>query len=190
MTATLGYARISTTGQDLTAQQTALAAAGVDDERVFTDELSGAVGTARPGLAELLEYARTGDTVVVAAIDRLGRSAAEVTRTIADLDKREIVLHALREGIDTATPTGRAVAAIMATLAELELELGRERRAASREARRSRSLPATKPPKLSAARQEQLCRLAATGEPVDELAAAFGIGRASAYRYLSQGRAT
>ncbi|BBY58494.1 putative resolvase/invertase/recombinase [Mycolicibacterium sarraceniae] len=147
MTATLGYARISTTGQDLTAQQAALAAAGVDDERVFTDELSGAVGTARPGLAALLEYARTGDTVVVAAIDRLGRSAAEVTRTIADLDKREIVLRALREGIDTATPTGRAVAAIMATLAELELELGRERRAASREARRSRSLPATKPPK-------------------------------------------
>lgn len=99
------------------------------------------------------------------------------------------MLRALREGIDTATPTGRAVAAIMATLAELELELGRERRAASREARRSRSLPATKPPKLSAARQEQLCRLVATGEPVDELAAAFGIGRATAYRYLSRGRA-
>ena len=138
MTATLGYARISTTGQDLTAQQTVLAAAGVDAEQVLTDELSGVVGTARPGLTALLEYARTGDTIVVAAIDRLGRSAAEVTRTSADLDKREIVLRALREEIDTATPTGRAVAAIMATLAELELELGRERRAASREARRSR----------------------------------------------------
>lgn len=87
MTATLGYARISTTGRDLTAQQTALAAGGVnvddDDERVFTDERSGAVGTVRPGLAALLEYARTGDTVAVAATDHLGRSAAEVTRTIA-----------------------------------------------------------------------------------------------------------
>jgi DNA invertase Pin-like site-specific DNA recombinase len=59
-------------------------------------------------------------------------------------------LRALREGIDTATPTGRAVAAIMATLAELELELGRERRAASRQSRRARQLPATKPPKLEA----------------------------------------
>jgi pimeloyl-ACP methyl ester carboxylesterase len=86
--------------------------------------------------------------------------------------------------VDTATPTGRAVAAIMATLAELELELGRERRAASREARRARNLPATKPPKLTPERQEQLRRLAATGEPVRELAAAFGIGRATAYRYL------
>lgn len=73
----------------------------------------------------------------------------------------------------------------MATLAELELELGRDRRAASRESRRSRSLPPTKPPKLSLERQEQLRRLAGTGEPVAELAVAFGIGRAWAYRYLA-----
>ena len=78
----------------------------------------------------MLDYARPGDAVVVTAIDRLGRSVAEVTRTIAELGERRILLCALREGIDTATPTGRAVAAIMATLAELELELGRERRAA------------------------------------------------------------
>ena len=186
MAATLGYARVSTTGQDLDAQLAALAAAGGDDaDRVFTDKLSGAVNTERPGLAAMLDYARAGDTVIVAAIDRLGRSVAEVTRTIAALGERRILLRALREGIDTATPTGRAVAAIMATLAELELELGRERRAASRESRRSRQLPATKPPKLSPDRQEQLRRLAATGEPVRELAAAFGIGRATAYRYLS-----
>lgn len=131
----------------------------------------------------MLDYARAGDTAVVAAIDRLGRSVAEVTRTIADLGERQIMLRTLREGVDTATPTGRAVAAIMATLAELEL--GRERRAASRHSRRSRQLPATKPPKLSPERQDQLRRLAATGEPVTELAAAFGIGRATAYRYLA-----
>jgi len=133
----------------------------------------------------MLDYARAGDTVVVTAIDRLGRSVAEVTRTIADLGERRILLRATREGIDTAMPTGRAVAAIMATLAELELELARERRAASRESRLTRNLPATKPPKLSAERQDQLRRLAATGEPVRGLADAFGIGRATAYRYLS-----
>ncbi|EHB55123.1 Resolvase domain protein [Mycolicibacterium rhodesiae JS60] len=185
MTAILGYARVSTTGQDLNAQRSALTAAGVDPDRLFTDELSGAVGTQRPGLVALLNYARADDVVVVAAIDRLGRSAAEVTRTIADLDSRRILLRALREGIDTATPTGRAVAAIMATLAELELELGRERRAASRDSRRARHLPATKPAKLTIERQRQLRRLADTGEPVHELAKAFGISRATAYRYLS-----
>jgi DNA invertase Pin-like site-specific DNA recombinase len=185
MTATLGYARVSTTGQDLDAQVAALIAAGVDTDRVFTDKLSGSAKTARPGLAAMLAYARAGDTVVVVAIDRLGRSVAEVTRTIAEFGERRILLRALRECIDTATPTGRAVAAIMATLAELELELGKERRAASRESRRTRRLPATKPPKLSPDRQEQLRRLAATGEPVGELAKGFGIGRATAYRYLS-----
>lgn len=185
MTTILGYARVSTTGQDLDAQLTALIAAGVDADRIYTDKLSGSAKMDRPGLAALLDYARPGDIVVVTAIDRLGRSVAEVTRTIADLGERRILLRALREGIDTATPTGRAVAAIMATLAELELELGRERRAASRESRRSRSLPATKPHKLSADRQQQLHRLAATGEPVRELASTFGIGRATAYRYLA-----
>lgn len=74
--------------------------------------------------------------VVVTAIDRLGRSVAEVTRTITELNERRILLRAIREGIDTNTPTGRAVAAIMAILAELELELGKERRAASRQSRR------------------------------------------------------
>ena len=189
MTTILGYARVSTAGQDLDAQLAALAAQGVESSHIFTDKLSGSVNTDRPGLAALLHYAREGDTVVVTAIDRLGRSVAEVTRTIAELGERRILLRAFREGVDTGTPTGRAVAAIMATLAELELELGRERRAASRHSRRSRELPATKPTKLSRDRQEQLRRLAATGEPVTELAAAFGIGRATAYRYLANSEA-
>ncbi len=185
MAAILGYARVSTTGQELDAQLTSLAAAGIKEDRIYTDKLSGAAHTVRPGLTALLDYARDGDTVVVTAIDRLGRSVAEVTRTIAELNERRILLRAIREGIDTNTPAGRAVAAIMATLAELELELGKERRAASRQSRRVRSLPATKPQKLSLDRQEQLRRLAATGEPVTELAAAFGISRATAYRYLA-----
>jgi Helix-turn-helix domain of resolvase len=75
---------------------------------------------------------------------------------------------------------------LMALYMRAELELGRERRAASRHSRRTRGLPATKPPGLSPERQEQLRRLAAIGEPVRELAAAFGIGRATAYRYPSQ----
>ena len=188
--AILGYARVSTIGQDLNAQLAALSTAGVDPARVFTDQLSGSANTPRPGLAALLDYARPEDTLVVCAIDRLGRSVSEVTRTITELGERRITLRALREGIDTTTPTGRAVAAIMATLAELELELGRERRAASRESRRARRLPATKPPKLSPERQQQLRRLAATGEPIRELAKAFGIGRATAYRYLSTASAS
>ena len=71
MTVILGYARVSTTGQDLDAQLTALSAAGVESGQVFTDKLSGSARTTRPGLAAMLDYARAGDTVVVTAIDRL-----------------------------------------------------------------------------------------------------------------------
>jgi DNA invertase Pin-like site-specific DNA recombinase len=76
---------------------------------------------------------------MVAAIDRLGRSVAEVTRTIAELDSRPITLRASRQGVDTGIRTGRAVAAIMATLAELQFELDGERRAVNRESCRARS---------------------------------------------------
>ena len=185
MATILGYARVSTTGQDLDAQLAALTAAGVDAERIYTDKLSGSAKVERPGLAALLDYARPGDTVVVTAIDRLGRSVAEVTVPSPNSVSGESCCAPYAKASTPPPPTGRAVAAIMATLAELELELGRERRAASRESRRSRSLPATKPHKLSADRQQLLHRLAATGEPVRELASAFGISRATAYRYLA-----
>lgn len=85
MTVILGYARVSTTGQDLDAQLAALTAASVDPDRVFTDKLSSSAKTVRSGLTAMLDYARAGDVVVVTAIDRLRRSAAEVTRTIAEL---------------------------------------------------------------------------------------------------------
>jgi DNA invertase Pin-like site-specific DNA recombinase len=104
MTAKLGYARVSTVGQNLNAQLSALRAAGADPAKIFTDKLSGSANTGRSSLTAMLDYARPGDTLVVAAIDRLGRSVAEVTRTIAELGERRIILRALREGVDTETP--------------------------------------------------------------------------------------
>src|SRR5271170_5966007 len=134
----LGYARVSTTHQSLDQQLDALTAAGVDASRVYTDKLSGtSTRQQRPGLAALLDYARQGDAIVVVGIDRLGRNAAEVMTTIRDLCERGIVLRSLREGIDTSNATGRMVAGVLASLAELELELGRDRTAA-RDARRAR----------------------------------------------------
>jgi DNA invertase Pin-like site-specific DNA recombinase len=127
VTCTLGYATASTAGQNLEGQLAALNAAGVDPRRVFTDKLSDSAERARAGLHAMLSYARSGDTVIVVALDRLGRSAAEVTRTIADLTDRGIRLQALKEGLDTGTPIGRAVAHIITSLAQLDLERGRRR---------------------------------------------------------------
>lgn len=126
MTCTLGYATASTVEQNLEGQLAALNAAGVDPRRVFTDKLSESADRARAGLYAMLSYARSGDTVIVFALDRLGRSTTEVTRTIADLTERGIRLKTLKEGLDTGTSTGRVVAGILRILAELDLAPDRQ----------------------------------------------------------------
>lgn len=121
MTCTLGYATAGTVGQNLEAQLAALAAAGVDPRKVFTDKLSDSADRVRAGLHAMLSYARSGDTIVVVALDRLGRTATEVTRTIAQLSDRGITLRTLQEGLDTSSSTGRAVASVLTQLAHLDL---------------------------------------------------------------------
>jgi DNA invertase Pin-like site-specific DNA recombinase len=181
---TAAYLRVST-GQQCTDQQhDAIAEAGITPDRVFTDTASGRAGSNRPGWAECMGYLREGDHLVVVAVDRLGRSVREVATALHELTSRGVHVRSLREGVDTSTPTGRAVTSIMATIAELELELGKERRAASREARVARGLAATKPMKLGAAQQKRLLRLYQQGEPVSELTAMFGISRSTLFRTL------
>ncbi|WP_372509608.1 recombinase family protein [Mycobacterium alsense] len=182
----LGYARVSTGHQSLDAQADALTAAGVDSERLYSDKLTGtSTREQRPGLVALLDYARPGDTIVVVGIDRLGRNAAEVMTTIRDLGERGIVLRSLREGIDTSNATGRMIAGVLASLAELELELQRERRAASRAARKVRDMPIGRPKKLDASKAALAHRMRESGEPVPTIAEALGISRATVYRVLA-----
>lgn len=181
----LGYTRVSTGHQSLDAQTDALTAAGVDLERIYSDKLTGtSTREERPGLAALLAYARKGDTIVVVGIDRLGRNAAEVMLAIRELGERGIVLRSLREGIDTSNATGRMVAGVLASLAELELELGRERRTAARESRKSRGMPIGRPKALNADQVALAQRMRASGEPVPTIAKALGVSRATAYRIL------
>lgn len=183
----LGYARVSTGHQSLDAQADALKAAGVDPGRIYSDKLTGtSTKEQRPGLAGLLDYAREGDTIVVAGIDRLGRNAAEVMLTIRDLGARGIVLRSLREGIDTSNATGRMVAGVLASLAELELELGRERRAAAKASRKARDLPIGRPRALTAEQIALAERMRTSGEPVPVIAQALHVSRATLYRTLAE----
>jgi DNA invertase Pin-like site-specific DNA recombinase len=185
--AQLGYARVSTGRQSLDQQLDALTAGGVDPERVYRDKLSGtSTREQRPGLAALLDYARPGDAIVIVGLDRLGRNAAEVMTTIRELRDREIVLRSLREGIDTSNATGRMVAGVLASLAELELELGRERRAAAREARRARGQAIGRPKALDASTAALARRMHSSGEPVSTIANTLAVSRATVYRVLAE----
>jgi DNA invertase Pin-like site-specific DNA recombinase len=184
--AQLGYARVSTGHQSLDQQLDALTAAGVEPKRVYSDKLSGtSTREQRPGLAALLDYARPADAIVVVGIDRLGRNAAEVMTTIRELGERNIVLRSLREGIDTSNATGRMVAGVLASLAELELELGRERRAAAREARRSRGQHIGRPKALGKSKAALARRMHSSGESASTIATTLGVSRATVYRVLA-----
>jgi DNA invertase Pin-like site-specific DNA recombinase len=186
-----GYARVSTGHQSLDQQLDALTAAGVNPERVYSDKLSGtSTREERPGLAALLDYAREGDAIVVVGIDRLGRNAAEVMTTIRELGQQNIVLRSLREGIDTSNATGRMVAGVLASLAELELELGRERRAAAREARRARGQSIGRPRALNKSKAALARRMNASGESARVIASALGVSRATVYRVLAESSPT
>jgi len=114
------YLRVSTGQQSVDQQYDVIAAAGIGPDRVFTDTASGRAGSDRPGWSECVGWLREGDHLVVAAVDRLGRSVREVATALHELAARGVHVRSLREGVDTRTPTGRAVVSIMATIAELE----------------------------------------------------------------------
>ncbi|HET9255766.1 MAG TPA: recombinase family protein [Pseudonocardiaceae bacterium] len=179
--ATLGYARVSTDHQSLDQQHDALVAAEVD--RVFTDKISGTRDD-RPGLAALLDYAREGDTVVVVALDRLGRSLAGIVRTVETLRERGVMLRSLREGIDYSTPVGRMVAGIFASLAEYERELIYERAAAARRAARARGKQTGRPRALTQDQVRIAQRMREAGEPVSVICTALKVARSTLYRAL------
>jgi DNA invertase Pin-like site-specific DNA recombinase len=183
----IGYARVSTGHQSLDQQIDALTTAGVSAERIYSDKLSGtSTREQRPGLLSLLDYARPRDAIVVVGIDRLGRNAAEVMMTIRELRDRDIVLRSLREGIDTSNATGRMVAGVLASLAELELELGRERRSAAREARRARGQHIGRPKALDRSKAALAQRMHASGEPASTIASTLGVSRATVYRVIAE----
>lgn len=123
---------------------------------------------------------------MVVGIDRLGRNAAEVMTTIRELGERGIVLRSSREGIDTSTAAGRMVAGVLASLAELELELGRERRSAAREARRSRGQAIGRPKAPDSSKAGLAQRMHASGESATTIASTLKVSRATVYRVLAE----
>lgn len=121
----LGYARVSTGGQQLEPQ---LARLLLECERVYVDRASGAKGRdQRPGLGRLLDFARGGDVVVAVKLDRIARSLRELVNISADLEARGVGLRMIDQPIDTTTPSGRLLFAIVGAIAEFERSLIIER---------------------------------------------------------------
>ena len=179
----IGYARVSTAGQDLALQRDALERAGCD--RIYDDTGSGSVRH-RPELDACLDYLRAGDTLVVWRLDRLGRSLRHLIETIGDLEQREVGFRSLTEGLDTTTAAGRLTLHIFAALAEFERALVLERTRAGLEAARARGRLGGRPTMMSAEKLAAARALRASGElTMGEIASLLGVSRATLYRRLA-----
>jgi DNA invertase Pin-like site-specific DNA recombinase len=178
-----GYARVSTTDQDLSIQETALRAAGCTVIR--SEKVTGTTREGRGELATLLEFIRPGDALVVTRIDRLARSIGDLQDIVRTVKAKGATLKATEQPIDTSTAAGKAFLDMLGVFAEFETNLRKERqlegitkaKAAGVYTGRKASIPA-----------EQVKALKADGVGATEIAKRLGIGRASVYRIL-QGEA-
>jgi len=181
----IGYARVSTTDQDLSLQINELKAAGC--KSIFTDKVSGGKSE-RPGLDECLKNLSPKDTLVVWRLDRLGRSMQHLVALITDLKTRGIGFRSLRDGaIDTTTASGELVFNIFAALAQFEAELIRERTRAGLSAARARGRMGGRKPisrgdhkvKMAKKMHEDI------GLSIGDICLSLKISRATFYRYLA-----
>jgi DNA invertase Pin-like site-specific DNA recombinase len=184
----IGYARVSTSDQNLDLQLTALKEAGC--QRIFREKGSGAQRQ-RSELARLLDQLRPGDTVVVWKLDRLARSTRDLLEIAEVIQAAEASFRSLSEPwADTTTHAGKMIMTVFAGIGEFERELIRERTGAGRAAAKQRGVRFGRPPKLSVEQQALALRLLDEGKSVGEVAKTFKVHGVTIYRLASHEKRT
>lgn len=178
--ATYGYARVSTTDQDLTVQEAALKAAGCDVIR--SEKVTGTTIEGRAELANLLDFIRSGDVLVVTRVDRLARSIGDLQDIVRELKTKGASLRATEQPIDTGTAAGKAFLDMLGVFAEFETNLRKERQLEGIAKAKAAGIYKGRKPSIDVA---EVRRLKAEGIGPAEIARRLGIGRASVYRLLS-----
>jgi len=188
----IGYARVSTDEQDLTAQRDALAALGVAAGRVYVDHGLTGTNRERPGLHQALAACRPGDRLVVAKLDRLARSLPDARAIVDELTARQVKLNLGGSVHDPTDPVGRLLFNVLAMVAEFEADLARMRTREGMKVAKAKGRLRGKQPKLSPRQEAHLAALhGAAGEhTVGELEELFSVTRSTVYRALGRaGRA-
>jgi DNA invertase Pin-like site-specific DNA recombinase len=175
----IGYARVSTSDQDLTIQLAALNAAGC--EVIRQEKASGTTTAGRQELKTVLEFIRTGDTLVVTRIDRLARSIGDLQDIVRTLRTKGAALRATEQPIDTTTAAGKCFLDMLGVFAEFETNLRKERQLEGIAKAKAAGVYKGRPATIEAA---QVRELKAQGIGASEIAKRLKIGRASVYRVL------
>lgn len=181
----IGYARVSTGLQNLNLQEDRLNQYGC--EKIFSDHISGSKSK-RPGLDKAIEFARSGDTIVVWRLDRLGRNMADLITLVNELNNRGVSFHSLEENItmDKSSSTGQLLFHLFAAFAEFERNLILERSSAGRIAARARGRYGGRPEKLNKQDLKLLKTLYDNGTPIKTIAEQWKVSRTTIYRYLNK----
>jgi DNA invertase Pin-like site-specific DNA recombinase len=184
----LGYARVSTVKQDLDRQIQALIEDGVDRERIYVDRKSGAT-VDRPGLREVLAYARDGDVIVVHTLDRLGRTVRDTLNLIHDLAERGVGVRNIADPIkvdsgNPSDPMAQLAVVLLALFAQMERTYTLERAAHARAVATAKGRRVGRPVVVDPAKLEWAANLRETGNTIAEIVAKTGIPRTSLYRHL------
>ena len=179
----VGYARVSSTGQDLTIQLDKLQGYGC--RRVFEEKKSGTSAN-RAELQECLRYLRADDTLVVSKLDRLARSTLHLTQIAHDLEQRNINLVVIDQAIDTTTPTGKLLFNMLASIAEFETAIRAERQAEGIAKAQANGVQFGAKPKVSAEQVREMRQKRSDGVLIRELMAEYGFCRAHIYKLLAE----
>lgn len=178
----LGYVRVSTGKQDETLQHDALDSAKVLKRNRYVDHGISGSKTERPALSALLSDVEAGDTIVVYKLDRLGRSTAHVASLIADLTERGIFIESVGDGLNSSTPTGRAMLQMLAIFAEMERSFIQERTTAGLAAAKAQGRTGGRPKVTDSKQARHAQALRDSGESVPDIAKALGVSIATVYR--------
>jgi DNA invertase Pin-like site-specific DNA recombinase len=180
-----GYVRVSKQEQNEALQRDALKEA--DCEKYFNNVMTGS-NFERKGLEHLLAFARSGDTMIVWKLDRLGRSPKDLIETLNLLKDQGVDFISLTEHIDTTTPSGKLIFHLMGALAEFERDLIRERTNAGLAAARARGRIGGSPRKLSTNGKVALAQrlFADKKHAIDDICSTLGISRSTFYRYVRE----
>ena len=180
--AILGYARVSSIGQSLDVQLDKLKAYGC--EEIFKGKLSG-VTADRPELKECRKYVRKGDLLVITKLDRLARSTFHLTQIAEELREKGAELVVLDQNIDTSTSVGKLLFNVLASIAEFETEIRKERQFDGIQKAKENGVQFGRKPKLSEDQIIEMRQKRKDGFLIKELMGEFGLSKASVYRLLA-----
>lgn len=181
----IGYARVSSVGQNLDSQLDALTKAGC--WKIFSDKMTGS-RMDRPGWDLLMSYVRPGDTLVITELSRMTRSLLNLLEVAKELEERKVELVSLRESIDTHTATGRCFLSMMGAIHQMERELRAERAAAGRASAKARGKSGGRPRTDVSKLENARILYEKTEKTASEVCDIAGVGRRTFFMYLAEQR--